>query len=125
MKLVGNKDLSKIKQDAVLKVNSAYHDHIKQVPSSLQAVYAEKVKEANLVVNGSFNDSDIPFIKAEAVYRGITVEQVADSILVKNTEWKKQLADTEVLRLDVIGKIKTSTSVKEIEGLVRTSFTTE
>lgn len=70
-------------------------------------VYQEKVDQAtDFIASGYANESDYPLLVAEATAAKKTTKKVADTIILKRSEWLQKITQTEEMRIVARNKIK-------------------
>lgn len=122
MKIVGKKDLLGRRRDLLKDLNEKIDQKMSEATPSgiLQAVYAEKIKEAEEIVKEK-TDSDAdrhPFLFAEAKIRGIDIKTLAESVIEERKKWQSKMSELEVKRIRAKSIIMTTNIIAEMEKTV-------
>lgn len=81
------------------------------------AIYQEKLKEAHSILEGKIDN--IKFLKLEAMHKEITLEHMAQEVILQHDISMGFLARTEMLRIKWLGKLKHSADVDQHPGIIK------
>jgi hypothetical protein len=74
-------------------------------------VYQAKFKEAQAIVNG--HTEDLKFLNLEAIYKNITLEELAHRVILENEVHMGYLARTEFLRVKWLSTLQQSRNIED------------
>ena len=86
------------------------------------AIYQEKLKEAQNIQSG--NVDNLKFLNLEANYKNISLEDLADQVILENDMFMGYLSRTEFLRTKWLSKLQLSKSLEEHQT-IRNEFSKE
>lgn len=81
------------------------------------AIYQEKLKEAHSILAG--NTNDIKFLKLESMHKSISLEQMAQEVILQHDISMGFLARTEMLRVKWLGKLKQSADINQHPAIIK------
>jgi hypothetical protein len=81
------------------------------------AIYQEKLKEARDILAG--NLSDIKFLKLESMHKEISLENLAQEVILQHDISMGFLARTEVLRVKWLDKLKQSNDIDQHADIIK------
>ena len=85
-------------------------------------IYQQKLQEAQDIKKGLVKN--LKFLNVESIYKGLTLDEMADRVILENDLFMGYLARTEFLRIKWLGKLKTSRDVLEHDNF-RSEFLKE
>jgi hypothetical protein len=86
------------------------------------AIYQEKLKEAQNIQSG--NVDNLKFLNLEANYKNISLEDLADQVILENDMFMGYLSRTEFLRTKWLSKLQQSKNLQEHQT-IRNEFSKE
>lgn len=85
-------------------------------------IYQSKFKEAQNILKGNAND--LKFLDSEAIYKNISLHDMAQRVILENDMFMGFLARTELLRVKWLKTLQISRNIKEHQT-IRKDFTRE
>ncbi len=121
MKISGQKNISKIREAAIAKLNKFAEEACAgNYPHKYMAdIYARKLAQARAVVNNP--NASAPLIIAEAQARSMTPQDFALMVIDKARQLEESLAKIEAIRISYIGIIRKQLCELTINALAETA----
>lgn len=82
-----------------------------------EIIYGMKVSEANKILNGIHDN--IVFLKNESILKNVSLEKLAESVLLEHEIYRGFLARTEFMRIKWLNKLKSSDNILEHGNIIK------
>lgn len=94
-------------------------------PGASQAMrYMEKRTEAASWVPGVSDENDFPFLSAEAIATGVTVDEIATAVNANANQWRVIGSRIEAARLKAKKQVREATNIAEIHASAQIDWPT-
>lgn len=114
-----NKELLSLKTNKTKWINEEVGRLREAVISSSlgqEYVYRKKLEQANLYNSGV--TSDLVFLEKEAIYRGISLQEMANLVITADQYSSNFLSNLELLRVDFKDRVNVCNSKQEIDQVL-------